>query len=89
MNANELKISVEHAAKLLKAANPDAALLYLYLQCGNAIANAEADLNLSAVRMQCAAAMLRQAGLWEDRKPVMMVGERPAYSERDVLSAVH
>ena len=87
MNANELKISAEHAAKLLKAANPDAALLYLYLQCGNAIANAEADLNLSAVRMQCAAAMLRQAGLWEDRKPVMMVGERPAYSERDVLNA--
>lgn len=88
MYAGELKINADHAAKLLKAANPDAALLYLYLQCGNPMESAEADLNLSAVRLQCALAMLRQAGLWEERKPALMVGERPAYSERDVLSAV-
>jgi hypothetical protein len=43
MNANELKISVEHAAKLLKAANPDAALLYLYLQSGNPMDSAQTD----------------------------------------------
>ena len=48
---------------------------------------AEKDLNMSAVRLQCAAAMLRQAGLWETRKQIVMVGERPAYSERDVLRA--
>ena len=42
---------------------------------------------MSAVRLQCAAAMLRQAGLWEARKQIVMVGERPAYSERDVLRA--
>ena len=89
MNAKELKISAEHGAQLLRAANPDAALLYLYLQCGNPMTDAERDLNISAVRLQCAAAILRQAGLWEERKPVMMVGERPAYSERDVLCAVH
>ena len=87
MNARELNISLEHGAKLLKAANPDAALLYLYLQSGNPMDSAEQDLSLSAMRLQCAAAMLRQLGLWEERKPVMMVGERPAYSERDVLSA--
>ncbi len=89
MNAEELKISAEHSAQLLKTANPDAALLYLYLQCGNPMDSAQTDLNLSAVRLQCAAAILRQAGLWEERKAAVMVGERPAYSERDVLAAVH
>ena len=89
MVAGELKISTEHAGKLLKAANPDAALLYLYLHSGNSTDCAETDLNLSPVRMQCAMALLRQMGLWADRKPVMMVGERPAYSERDVLDAAH
>lgn len=89
MVAGELKISAEHAGKLLKAANPDATLLYLYLQSGNSMDCAEKDLNLSTMRLQCAAAMLRQLGLWEDPKPVMMVGERPAYSERDVLNAAN
>lgn len=87
MIASEMKISAEHAAKLLHAANPDAALLYIYLQSGNPMDCAEKDLNMSAVRLQCAAAMLRQAGLWEARKQIVMVGERPAYSERDVLRA--
>lgn len=89
MYAGEVKISAEHAANLLKAANPDATLLYLYLLCGNPMESAETDLNLSAVRLQCAAALLRQAGLLEERKAALMVGERPAYTERDVLSAVH
>lgn len=89
MIAGELKINEEHAGKLLKAANPDATLLYIYLHCGNPMENAEKDLNINSVRLECAMAMLRQLGLWETRKPVVMVGERPAYSERDVLNATH
>ena len=51
MVAGELKISAEHAGKLLKAANPDATLLYLYLQSGNPMDCAEKDLNLSTLRL--------------------------------------
>ena len=40
-------------------------------------------------RLSWAAAVLRQLGLWTDEKPVrVLAGERPAYSERDVLQAM-
>ena len=87
MIAEEVKIRKEHTVKLLSAANPDAALLYIYLQSGNELPCAESDLGMSAVRLQCATAALRQAGLWQERKPVAMIGERPAYSEQDVIRA--
>lgn len=87
MIAEEVKIRKEHTVKLLSAANPDAALLYIYLQSGNELPCAESDLGMSAVRLQCATAALRQAGLWQERKPAAMIGERPAYSEQDVICA--
>ena len=87
MIAEELKITKDQAARLLTASNPDAALLYIYLQSGNVLTCAENDLGISPVRLQCAAAALRQAGLWQERRPVAMVGERPAYSEQDVVQA--
>ena len=75
--------------RLLSAANPDAALLYIYLKSENSIENAPRELNMSAPRISCAAAVLRQLGLWTDEKPKkIMTGERPAYSERDVLEAM-
>ena len=75
--------------RLLSAANPDAALLYIYLKSENSIESAARDLNLSQARISCAAAVLRQLGLWTDEKPKkVMAGERPAYSERDVLEAM-
>ena len=44
---------------------------------------------MSQARISCAAAVLRQLGLWTDEKPVkVMAGERPSYSERDVLQAM-
>ena len=87
MTGAEVNINKLQAGKLLGAANGDAALLYLYIQCGNDLARAEEDLHMNDVRYQCAVATLRQLGLWEERRPVMMVGERPAYSETDVVSA--
>lgn len=87
MIAEELKITKDQAGRLLAASNPDAALLYIYLQSGNDFACAESDLGISPVRLQCASAALRQAGLWQERRPVAMVGERPAYSEQDVIQA--
>ena len=75
--------------RLLGAANPDAALLYIYLKSENSIESAHQDLNLSQARIGCAAAVLRQLGLWTDEKTKkVMAGERPAYSERDVLEAM-
>lgn len=89
MNTENLHIQETDLRKLLGAANPDAALLYLYIRCGNDPDSAERELQMSATRLSCAAATLRQLGLVEDRKsPAVIPGERPQYSERDVLSAM-
>ena len=89
MNTQDLHIEKSHAAKLLAAANADAALLYIYLQSGNSMESAEAALRMSASRLSIAGAMLRQLGLWqEDKKTVIISGERPNYTERDVIRAM-
>ena len=89
MNATDLQISKAHVHKLLCAKNSDAALLYLYVTGGNDPEQAVPTLNLSASRYSAAAATLRQLGLWpEVRKAPVFSGERPQYSERDVLSAM-
>ena len=89
MNAIELQIPQAHVHKLLCAKNPDAALLYLYLASGNDAAQAELALGLPASRFSCAAATLRQLGLWpQEKNTPVFSGERPQYSERDVLSAL-
>lgn len=84
-----LTIEPSHLHKLLCAANGDAALLYLYIQSGNDPAEAEKNLHFTGSRLSCAAATLRQLGLWpEPRQKVMLAGERPSYSETDVVSAM-
>ena len=86
---NELHIPKAHVHKLLWAKNPDIALLYLYITAGNDPKQAEQDLQLSQSRLACAAATLRQLGLWpEEKKAVILSGERPQYTERDVLTAM-
>ena len=89
MNTNELHIPKAQVHKLLCAKNPDAALLYLYLWAGNSLAGAEQDLQMSQTRFAHASATLRQLGLWTEQKntPVFS-GERPQYSEKDVLQAM-
>ncbi len=89
MNTQDLHIEKNHITKLLAAANADAALLYLYLQSGNPMDVAEKCLHMSNSRLSMAAATLRQLGLWQEEKERMfMPGERPAYSEKDVIRAM-
>ena len=84
-----LQISKTDVNKLLSAKNPDAALLYLYIQNGGDIARAEEALQLPQTRYACAAATLRQMGLWPERKNApIFSGERPQYSEQDVVGAM-
>lgn len=89
MNIESIQIENLDARKLLGAASGDAALLYLYIRCGNDFREAEKALNIPEARLKCAAATLRQLGLWpEERKTPVILGERPAYTEKDVLSAM-
>ena len=89
MNEPNLVISAADARKLLGAASGDAALLYIYILSGNTQEGAAAKLGMSDARFGCAAATLRQLGLWpEERRMPIQSGERPNYTEKDVLSAM-
>ena len=89
MNAAELKLDKAQVHKLLCAGSGDAALLYLYMQSGNDPENAAKELGLNASRYSCAAASLRQLGLWpQEKQKLIPVGERPRYSEVDVIRAM-
>lgn len=89
MNTETLLIEQADVRKPLSAASGDAALLYLYLRSGNVPERAEEALNLSGSRLACAAATLRQLGLWiQERSVHIAPGERPNYSEEDVLEAM-
>ena len=86
MMTEEVKISQKDMRLLLSAASPDAALVYLYLKSGNELKNAPGELQLNESRLGCAEATLRQLGLLsDDRVSHIAPGERPSYSERDVL----
>ena len=88
MLTENLKIEQLDVKKLLSAASPDGALLYIYLRCGNRMENAEKDLHMNPTRLSCAAAILRQLGLYsEERVSRIAPGERPCYSEQDVIKA--
>ncbi len=89
MMTESLKLSQNDVRKLLSAASPDAALLHLYLACGNRLEDAETELNMNQSRISCAAATLRQLGLIMENRPSHIApGERPSYSEKDVLEAM-
>ena len=76
--------------KLLGAASGDAALLYIYLQSGGEPAMAAGALQLNDQRLSCATSTLRQMGLWqEEQRQFLAAGERPVYSEQDVLQTMH
>ena len=88
MNIESVTIESGDVRKLLGAASADACLLYIYLKSGNDPNLAEEALKMSATHLSCAAATLRQLGLWSGEKAApMMAGERPSYSERDVEDA--
>ena len=88
MNIESVNFDAAEVRKLLGAASADGALLYIYLKAGNLPDHAAQMLNLSEARFNCAMATLRQLGLWQEEKQQrILAGERPVYSERDVLEA--
>ena len=90
MNIANLNIESGDVRRLLGAASGDAALLYIYIRCGNDPAGAEEALRLTEGRYSCAAATLRQLGLWPEEKRIAIApGERPNYTERDVLDSMN
>ncbi len=89
MMTQPVKLSQSDLKKILSTASPDAALLYLYLKSGNRPEDAEAELHLNASRLSCAGATLRQLGLVEaEHTGPVAPGERPGYTEQDVLEAM-
>ncbi len=89
MNSDALQISAGDVQKLLGAASGDAALLYIFLKSGNEPGGAAAALRLNEARFSCAAATLRQLGLWQEPpKTIPVSSERPQYTEADVLQTL-
>ena len=89
MNIQSLHIEGADLRKLLGTSSGDAALLYLYIRSGNDPKTACAQLNFTSTRFSCAEATLRQLGLWpEESRSSIAPGERPQYSEKDVLQAM-
>ena len=88
MNTEPIRVERCDVQKLLFSANADAALLYIYIKAGNPMERAENALHMSPERVRCAGALLRQLGLYaEEPHARILPGERPSYSERDVLEA--
>ncbi len=84
-----MTIPAEDLRKLLATANGEAALLYLYIHAGGSADTAAKTLNFSDSNLSCAAAVLRQLGLWpEDRRGFLPTGERPTYTQGDILTAM-
>ena len=89
MNIPSLHIDSADLRKLFGTSSGDAALLYLFIRSGNAPEQAVEQLHFTATRFSCAAATLRQLGLWpEESHSTIAPGERPQYSEKDVLQAM-
>lgn len=89
MNIQALTIAPDALRKLLGCCSGDAALLYLYLTAGNGPEQAAQALHMTEDRYTCAAALLRQLGLYTQPKATFVPGERPAYSETDVMCAMN
>ena len=87
MRIESVHLDTGDVRKLLGAASGDGTLLYIYLKSGNPLCDAAQALNIPQSRISCAMATLRQLGLWQEEKQHIPAGERPVYSERDVLEA--
>lgn len=84
MDETPISLPLTDVRKLLGAAAPDAALLYLYLRAGGDPKAAPDELRLSRSRTDCALAALRQMGLWEEPKACALPAQPPVYTEKDI-----
>ena len=71
--------------KLLAAASGDGTLLYLFLRAGGDVSRAEAALRMPQSRLDCAAASLKQLGLWPEAPKVIRPATPPVYTETDLI----
>lgn len=85
MDMHDLYIPEQDWRKLLAAASGDASLLYLYIRAGGQTEQAESALRMSQPRMDCAAACLKQLGLWPEAPKILRPAEPPVYSEEDLI----
>ena len=81
-------LTTEDLRKLLSCGCPEAAVLYLHRRAGNPAETAMDALHLTAVQLQGAVQCLRQLGLWEAEKPVLLQPERPVYTDEDLRLAM-
>lgn len=88
MNIENITLDQNQLRKLLGLGNPEAALLYLYLRSGNLPENAARELGLQEKQVSLAQASLQQLGLYTREKVTFVPGERPAYTEGDVMIAM-
>ena len=85
MLEQDLNIPAQDVRRLLAAACPDAALLYLYLHTGGEPEKAAQALRFTARQMDYAAASLRQTGLYPEPDAARAAAsEPPVYTERDI-----
>ncbi len=90
MNLIPITIDSIELNKLLSAASGDAALLYIYLKSGNDPMTAGEKLRMNDSRLSCAGATLRQLGLLaQPRQEFRPGGDKPSYTEADVLDSMH
>lgn len=86
MNVTNLNLTEMELQKLFATGNSDAAMLLLYLRCGNPAEGAQQALQLPQQRLECALATLRQLGLWQEQERCVVVADmRPNYTEKDVM----
>ncbi len=88
MNTADVNVTQADLGKLLATASGDAALVYLYVKSGNAPEQAAEKLHISQSRVSCALATLRQLDLYGQEKKLVPTGQRPNYTEQDVLCAM-
>ena len=89
MKTESIHIGSTEVKKLLHSLSADAALLYIYIHAGNDPDAAASELSMSSSRYSCAAATLRQLGMWpQEKHQLILSGERPSYSEKDVMDAM-
>lgn len=85
MLEQDLNIPAQDVRRLLAAACPDAALLYLYLHTGGEPEKAAQALRFTARQMDYAAASLRQTGLYPEPDAARAaVSAPPVYTEHDI-----
>lgn len=84
MDDATLHLPGQDVRKLLAAASADGALVYLYLQAGGNLPEAETALRMPRHRLDLALASLRQLGLYDDEKPRLLQRQPPSYTERDI-----